>query len=85
MGILDQKLKIRGDLYLQNGVPVKSAGLESRNLNPLFDISAGAEYQLTDNIGLFARLNNLLDNRRQRWQHYPVLGMNGLVGLTARF
>ena len=83
--LLDEKLKVRADLFLQNGVPARTTNNESRSLNPLLDISAGAEYQLTDNIGLFARLNNLMDNRRQRWQHYPVLGMNGLVGLTARF
>jgi len=80
--LLDEKLKVRADLFLQNGVPARTTNNESRSLNPLLDISAGAEYQLTDNIGLFARLNNLMDNRRQ---HYPVLGMNGLVGLTARF
>ncbi len=85
MSMLEKKLKIRGDLYLQNGVPVRSGGTESRNLNPLVDVSAGAEYQLTDNIGVFARVNNMLNNKRQRWQHYPVLGLNGLVGLTARF
>ncbi len=85
MRLLEEKLKVRADLFLQNGVPARTTNNESRSLTPLYDVSAGAEYQLTDNIGVFARLNNLLNNRRQRWQHYPVLGMNGLVGLTARF
>jgi hypothetical protein len=83
--LLDDKLKVRGDLFLQNGVPARTSDGKSRSLTPLYDVSAGAEYQLTDNIGLFARVNNMLNNRRERWQHYPVLGLNGLVGLTARF
>lgn len=85
LSLLEEKLKVRADLYLQNGVPARTSNNESRSLGPLYDVSAGAEYQLTDNIGLFARVNNMLNNRRQRWQHYPVLGINGLVGLTARF
>ena len=85
MTMLDQKLKIRGDLYLQNGVPARGVNNEVKTLDALVDISGAGEYQLTDNIGVFVRVNNLLNNRRQRWEHYQVLGLNALVGLTARF
>jgi hypothetical protein len=83
--MLDDKLKIRGDLFMENGVPVQTPDGGSRNLNALLDVSAGAQYQLTENIGAFIRVNNLINNQRQRWEHYPVMGINGLIGLTARF
>jgi hypothetical protein len=83
--MLDDKLQIRGDLFMQNGVPVQEGPTGSRNLNALVDVSAGAQYSATENIGVFVRVNNMLNNLRQRWEHYPVMGINGLVGLTARF
>jgi len=45
----------------------------------------GAEYFFSKNIGAFLQVNNLANNRRQRWQNYPTLGLNALVGVTARF
>ncbi len=85
LSMLDDKLKVRADLYLQNGVPVKGTKGELKNLNPLYDLSLGAQYQFTENIGGFVRVNNMLNNQRQRWQYYSVLPINGMVGLTARF
>ena len=58
---------------------------EADNLNGLFDLSLGAEYQATENIGIFFQLNNLANNRRQRWANYPTYGINILGGITARF
>lgn len=82
--LLDDKLSLQGDIFIENGVPVPTSD-GSKNLNALLDISGSAEYMFTENIGGFVRVNNLLNNRRQRWQHYPILGLNGTVGLSARF
>lgn len=78
-------LIFRADLFLENGVPFLNADDQADNLNALFDVSVGAEYYVTENIGIFGQLNNLANNRRQRWQYYPVFGLNALVGITARF
>jgi hypothetical protein len=83
--MLDNRLSLRGDLFVENGVPILDADGTNRHLNALFDLSASAEFMFTQNIGAFARVNNLLDNERERWHHYPVLGINGVVGLSARF
>ncbi len=79
------KASVRADVFLENGVPYLDSNGESKNLNALFDLSLGAEYRLGENFGLFLQLNNLANNRRQRWQHYPVFGLNALAGITARF
>lgn len=82
---LDGKLLVKGELFLENGVPFRDSDGETKNLNALFDVSLGAEYYFTDNIGAFASLNNLANNKRQRWHRYPVFGLNALFGITARF
>lgn len=83
--MLDGSLKLFGDVFLENGVPVRNADGTSDNLNALFDISAGGEYFFTDQIGAFVQVNNIANNRRQRWRYYPVLGLNAVVGVSARF
>lgn len=81
----DQKLLVKADFFLENGVPYKDINGKAQNLNGLFDISLGGEYFFTEKIGGFIQLNNLASNNRQRWQRYPTLGLNALVGITARF
>jgi hypothetical protein len=81
----DQKLLVKADFFLENGVPYKDINGEAQNLNGLFDISVGAEYFFTEKIGGFIQLNNLASNNRQRWHRYPTLGLNALIGITARF
>lgn len=83
--MLDGDLKLHADVFLENGVPVRNEDGSSKNLNALFDLSAGGEYFFTDQISAFVQVNNLANNRRQRWRHYPVLGINGVAGVTARF
>lgn len=82
---MEGKLLVKGDFFLENGVPYLDRNNDAQNLNTLFDISLGADYLFTENIGAFVQVNNLANNRRQRWQYYPTLGLNALIGITARF
>ena len=43
------------------------------------------DYRFTDHISVWMQLNNLLNNKRQRWQYYPTYGLNFLLGASARF
>jgi hypothetical protein len=85
MKFLDNKLRVKSQVFIENGVPFRLEDGTSDNLNSLFDLSFGAEYAITENFGAFFDINNLLDNERQRWRFYPTYGLNVLVGLTARF
>ena len=82
---LEDKLVVRGEVYFENGVPFLNAEGKADNLNTLFDVSLGAEYFFTKNIGAFVKINNLADNQRQRWLYYPTYGINALAGVSARF
>jgi hypothetical protein len=82
---LEDKLQLRAELWIENGVPYINDLGEVDNLNGLFDISLGADYFFTEHIGAFFQINNLADNRRQRWADYPIYGINILGGVSARF
>ena len=71
-------------------VVVNAAGLWGREVAKLagFELplmTMEHQYFVTENIGAFLQVNNIANNRRQRWQNYPTLGLNALVGVTARF
>lgn len=83
--MLDGQLKLKADVFIENGVPVPNATEGSNNLNALLDVSAGAEYFFTEQIGGFIQVNNIANNRRQRWRHYPTFGLNAVAGVSARF
>lgn len=82
----DGKLGVKADMFIENGAPYPNK-IEGtvENLNNLFDINFGTEYFFTDNIGGFFQINNLLNNKQQRWRYYPQMGLNVLVGISARF
>ena len=83
--LLEDKFRLKGELYVANGVPYQQADGTADNLNALLDVSVGGEYIITENIGAFIELNNLLNNRRERWVNYETFGINILAGVTAKF
>ncbi|MEO1516378.1 MAG: hypothetical protein AAFV95_15245 [Bacteroidota bacterium] len=82
---LEDKLKLSAELFIQDGVPYRDSNGETQELNALVDLSLGGEYLIAENFGLFLQINNLLSNKRQRWNNYPTYGLNILGGLVARF
>ena len=50
-----------------------------------FDMGIGAEYQLTDRLSLFLNINNLLNNKYERWYGYQAYGINVYGGLRFKF
>lgn len=53
-----------------------------KNVN---DISLGANYKLMSFLDVFARFNNILNQRSEVWYGYPSQGFNFLLGLTLTF
>lgn len=82
---LEGKLELVASAFVENGVPAQDINGETVNLGALFDVSVGGEFLISKNFGLFLQLNNLANNRRERWQYYPILGFNVLGGISARF
>ncbi len=81
----DERFACKAELYLANGVPFLNAEGVRDRLNPLYDLSFAFDYWFAQNIGAFLQLNNLANNRRERWSGYPIYGLNVLAGVTAKF
>ncbi len=60
----------------------KDTRVDLKNFN---DISLGANYKLMSFLDVFARFNNILNQRSEFWYGYPSQGFNFLLGLTLTF
>lgn len=57
----------------------------SVKLSPIFDLGGGAEYSFIPRLSAFLQVNNLLNNKYQRWYGYDVYGLNVFGGLRLKF
>jgi hypothetical protein len=83
--LLEGKASLRGAFYTADKITFRNEeGIPSKG-GALYDLSLGGTYYFTKNIGAFVDINNILNNRRERWYRYPTVGTNFLAGITARF
>lgn len=50
-----------------------------------FDVGLGVEYNIIPRMSLFLNINNLFDNKYQRWYNYEAYGFNIFGGLCVKF
>ncbi len=80
-----QNVTFGADLYLENGLPYQDAAGEAQTLSPLIDLNLNGEYGFSENFSAWLKVNNLLGNNRERFVQYPTIGLNLLVGVSAKF
>ena len=85
LALMENKLELRGGVYVAEGIWFQDIEGVARQGDALYDLSVGGNFRFTDNIGAFLDVNNLAHNKRERWYNYPTVGLNFIVGLTARF
>jgi len=54
-------------------------------MNPINDLSIGANFKLTKDVGVFLHVNNLLDQRYEVWNGYAVHGFTAMIGGSVKF
>jgi hypothetical protein len=54
-------------------------------LDSFFDANAHVGYHINDQISVYAKANNIANNEYQRWQNFPVQGIQFLAGATFKF
>lgn len=87
-GIRYQVLKdllLRTDLWVFDGAQYQAKSGDSFKGQGGFDLGAGVEFRITKNFNLWMNLNNILNNKYERWHQYQVYGFNILGGLTYSF
>ncbi len=80
-----KQVMIKGDFKSFTGGPYLLPKNVSGTLSGAADLSAGIEVGITKNISAWFDINNLFNNKFQRWNNYEVLGLNVLAGVIFKF
>ncbi|MBO9561700.1 MAG: hypothetical protein J7621_02965 [Niastella sp.] len=73
------------DLWAWDGPRYRFKNGDDGKNDPAFDLNAGAEFRITKNFNLWLQMNNLFNNKYERWNQYQVFGFNILGGITYSF
>jgi hypothetical protein len=73
------------DLFAFDGAQYRATNGESFKGDGAFDLNAGVEFRITRQLNLWVQLNNLLNDKYERWHQYPVYGFNLLGGIVFSF
>ena len=57
----------------------------AQRMSPKVDINIGASYTYLDQLSFFAKVNNVLNNKYERFYGYQVQGLNVMAGATFSF
>lgn len=84
-----RQLLLKSEIFFNSGVPYFDlVSKTDKTLNSLFDLNLSASYwfgEKKQNIGVFAEINNILNNKNQRWYLYPQIGFNARAGFLVKF
>ncbi len=78
-------LQVKADAFLWDGPYYRSKSMQAMKLDPAADLNLGIEFAVMPKLNLWFQVNNLLNNKYQRWNQYQVLGLNVLGGVVYSF
>jgi len=79
---------LKGDLYAYGAAPYRGkVGTVYKDFNGKsgVDVNAGVEFKVTRALNLWLQMNNIFNNKYERWNQYPVYGFNILGGIVFSF
>ena len=79
-----KQVLIKADLFTFSATPALSKNNTEIKLNGT-DLSAGGEFKINKKFSAWLDFNNLLNNKYQRFNNYPVYGLNIIGGIIAHF
>ena len=79
-----KQVLLKADVFTFSGVPALLKNNTEKKTNGA-DLSAGAEFKITKKFSAWLDLNNILDQKYQRFNNYPVYGLNVIGGIIAHF
>ena len=56
-----------------------------KNLKGGTDISAGAEFKINKQFSAWLDFDNILNSKYERWNNYPVYGLQVIGGILIHF
>ncbi len=78
-------LRLKSELWAWDGARYLGKDGQAYKGTTGFDLNAGAEFRITKNFNLWVQMNNILNNKYERWHQYEVFGFNILGGITYSF
>lgn len=78
-------LLIKADAFLWDGSSFQNKLSQSQKLDPAADMNIGVEFSVMPKLNVWIQMNNLFNNKYQRWNQYEVLGFNVLGGVVYSF
>lgn len=76
---------VKADFYMFAGGNYLAKGNQGFNFKPGADLSIGAEFRITKQFTAWLDVNNVLNNKYERWHRYEVYGLNLVGGLRFDF
>lgn len=80
---------LKGDLYGYGAAPyqqkLSATTYKDATGQSGVDVNAGVEFKVTRALNLWLQMNNIFNDKYQRWNQYPVYGFNILGGIVFSF
>jgi len=80
-----KQVLLKSDFYAFAGSNYLAAGNNAYRFTGGTDLSAGAEFKINKMFSAWFDVNNILNNKYQRWHNYEVYGLNFLGGVRVTF
>ncbi len=80
-----KEVLFKADVFAFSQVPALLKNNVKTKLKGGFDLSTGAEFKVTDKFSAWLDLNNILNRKYERWNNYPVYGLNVIGGVIIHF
>ncbi len=80
-----KKWSIEGSVQYWSGASFQNEAENAYDLKNTLVLNASFNYQLTNHLKAWAKAENLLDKKYQRWAEYPSLGVQLIAGIVYSF
>ena len=80
-----KQVLLKADFYAYGGSFYLDKGNKAKAFKPGSDLSAGAEFKISKMFSAWLDVNNILNNKYQRWHNYEVYGLNLVGGVRVNF
>jgi len=80
-----KQVMLKSDFRAFTGGPYLLKGNVNKTLSGGADLSAGLEFAINKQFSAWMDINNILNNKYERWHNYQVYGLNVLGGVIYKF
>ena len=80
-----KQVLLKADFYTYSGSFYLAKGNVAKAFKPGSDLSAGIEFKINKTFSAWLDVNNILNDKYERWHNYPVYGLNLIGGVRVNF